>query len=264
LTYSIELTITGLCLLVPDRNNPGRLVILLPHTPAGGAKPHEVILDPSDLTPPSPGFMSHQLEFPGVPRTGAPNPFVTGVVNLTQICAVHAEPADLSGPRPGRIRGRIELWAGSISVPDKLPWTICNHAGCLMGDKVVWTAGGLTSTSQLKARVTDANGNTVTEVQLPEAGGVAKVSVDHHAQGDIMMSKPPYCPYDAPHFGAYHAILRGAAGLRNPRLENCKAYEEDLEALGRHSHTHSHMLTLPSGRSPSIYTCMVAGAEPPP
>jgi hypothetical protein len=245
----IELTISGLCLFVPDRStSPTRTVVLLPNTPIGGAAVHDA--DVVHNNRPYPLGMHHQLEFPDVPQTDAALlAFPPGIVDLARTCRVSVDRDDLS-TSPKHIKGRVLLTAGGIqSTGQTLHWTLCGAGGVVMTDEVRWSIDGLTS-SQLTVRVSDFAGAKVEDLPLqPDADDVLKLRLDHHSH-DSVVGHPP-CPHLADHFVAYFSMLNDGDGKPVPELEDCH-------------------IQVPQGFpvdsaipwSPTVFTCMVAGATP--
>jgi hypothetical protein len=258
----IRITFSGLCLFVPDTStSPTRTVVLFPKTPVAGVPPHGASVNYGIN---SDALGGHQLEFPDVPKVDSALTLGNGILDLTATCGKKCYPGDLGANPSARLHGRVVLPAGSVEkIGQTLSWTVCGKTGCIMTDEVVWLIDGLTP-DQLTVRIADYAGNKKDDLAVTVTGDTVELGVEHHSLSPIY-GKPP-CPIRAIHFPAFYAMLDNASGLALPDLENCTQQTPSGSPIGsmHYHHHHAPEAHRPHLLTPTIYTCMVAGAQPGP
>jgi hypothetical protein len=264
---TLEITVHGLCLFVPYKT---AMYVLMPQTGPtvnyGKVVKHESMLhidhryylsgDPRPKIP----IDGYQLDISSPTGSGVDPTLPCGVVDLTEFSTLRVPKDSLDRNLFNTVNSRIVLTDGSMQAPKKVAcWQLPQTAQIAgMADTVIWSIPLNTSPAQVVLRLNNLNSGTgsgTTLVELQEDHGKIEFGIRHHVKGtDTPFGhQPGEAP---PHFEGFYFLLESP-------YNTLPGYDP----AGNCGCKDARVATLDSGIVPptsTIYTCMVAGAQPGP
>lgn len=278
-SFDLRITVSGLCLFVPDPRD-GRMHVLMPatgphaHGIGRNIEPHVVRLayDVAHQYPDSTG-PEHEIVYVPVDngalellnlstRSSLDLALPADVVDLDPIVREKVKRERLGPDTGGRVRARMSVASGGVSGWDKgVRWRLGTEEPQLMAISVDWTIPGV-QLERLELQSVGLNGHATRPLQtLHPIDGAIHLTLyhsPHHEIRPFRMSPDLVRGAPAEHFAAFYHLFDNPRATPVPRFEDALAEHASWTA----SYASMAGLQTPQSRLRGVdYTCVAARAE---